>query len=380
MKDQSVEVREGNEINNNIYNKLLSNKANITGISFERHYSKKENKKINLPNDISLLSPNNKTNINYISSYYNSLNNKEKLKYILKLLKNPIKKEPFDFLAVKRKKFTLGYLIRQFDKNENSSHFEENVMCKNPYPLLNCISNRKLGNNSTNFLAKILWQDKSKLTPRQANIIRKSYYTKIFNTDISNLLKNKIRSKTNLKKTIKQKNNINNNNKVDIGTFTDSENFPFLNKYIKSKVNNFNYNYNYGYLERCESSKSNPTSIDFTYQKNNQLYLHNHKMKKWNSTYNLKHKGHTALGLIKRKKMQYSLISIKNRTVSLENHRNNRKNITIINDRKNKLLEKYFYGKRHNKSDNKLNDIIYDISHLKFNNQLKPFSTKLEEL
>lgn len=381
MKDQSVEAKiEGN---NNIYKNILLNKSNITGLLWDSNASKKEkenNKTFNSlkSNDISL----NKKNTDD-ANYYNSLSKKEKIRYVLKLLKNPMPKEPFDFLAVKRKKYTLSYLIHKFDQVENSSLYENNFLCKTPYPLLYCISNRKLGNNSSSLIARILWQDKRKLERKYDNVLQKSHYTKLFKSSISNLLKDsenmpkyplKDITNTNNDNEKTDKNNIN-KNVVEVSTITNTDSFPFLNKYIKSKVNN----YNFGFITRSESTKNFPTSSDFLGKKKIENNTLTNKIKRWSSTYNINFNEQMR---IQRNfpKIKYNIISFKNRTVNLDNHKNNRKNINIINERKKKIIDNFLLGKRHNISEQKINEIIFDISHLKFNNQLKPFSSRLKDL
>ncbi len=386
MKDKSVEANiENNLIHNNFSEKqLFLNNSNITGISWEMRFIKKEkeNSKINNLIDSNILSSFDKKNI-IESHFYKSLKEKDKIKFIQKIIKNSIHKEPFDFLAVKRKRYSLGYLIRQFDLTEKSKSFEENNICKTPYPLLYCISNRKLGNNSSNLMAKILSQDNRKLSKKQENVIKNSHYSKIFNTDISKLIKHKIRSKSSIKNFsryihMNNNNNINNTNNTNsnITNISNNDNFPFLNKYIKSKVNT----YNYEYLQR--NNNNYPNSMEFfsrrKFNKNNLKK----NIKRWNSTYAMGINGSDNIieRNIKSKNLQNNIDTFKNKTVSLNNHRNNIRNKSIINERRNKIIDEFIIRKRNNKSDPRINEIIKDISHLKFNNQLKPFNTRINEL
>ena len=212
MKDKSVEANiDLNFTGNYKEKKILINYSNITGLSSEKLLKKKEVEK-NKNNTIS-------SNINFSviknnsikKNLYQSLPKKEKIKYIHRIIKNSNHKDSFDFLAVKRRTYSLGYLIRQFDVGEKSKSFEENNICKMPYPLLYCISNRKLENNSSNLLAKILRSENKNLSKQQENEIKNSIYSKLFNTDLSKLIKYRVRSNSGLTNT--NKNIIENNSK-----------------------------------------------------------------------------------------------------------------------------------------------------------------------
>ena len=173
-------------------------------------------------------------------------------------------------------------------------------------------------------------------------------------------------------------NNINNTNNTNsnITNISNNDNFPFLNKYIKSKVNT----YNYEYLQR--NNNNYPNSMEFfsrrKFNKNNLKK----NIKRWNSTYAMGINGSDNIieRNIKSKNLQNNIDTFKNKTVSLNNHRNNIRNKSIINERRNKIIDEFIIRKRNNKSDPRINEIIKDISHLKFNNQLKPFNTRINEL
>ena len=379
MEDKSVGANIDKDFINNYKDKQLSlSNSNITGLQWESHYIKKE-KEINKNNlmQSDLDSSNEKYNTAK-SSIYQSLSKKEKIKYIQNLVKNSMQKEPFDFLAVKRKTYSLGYLIRQFDISEKSKSFEENNFCKIPYPLLYCISNRKVGNNSSNLLAKILTSENKKLSKNQEIFIKNSVYTKIFNSDLSDLIKTKFRNRSTLKE---NSNHLSDTNFSNLSNISRQGKFPFLNKYIKSKVENYNYSFldKNGKINKIDNF---PTSIGF-FSKQKQKKLNLKTMKKWNSNFSVSvdRRGKVNDKNKKYKNKQFknnNIENFKNKTVCLNNHKSNIINSSIINERNNKIIEDIYFRKRKNKSEQRLIEIIKDVSHLKFNNQIMPFFNKKE--
>ena len=369
MKDKSIEVNfDSNILPNNYDEKSLSLiNSNITGLSLKKIFNKKEKGKENnkIYNLKSLSEFSFKTQNNFFKlPIYQLLSKKEKLKYIHNIIKKSMKKEPYDFFAVKRKKFTLNYLINQFDSPEKSKTIEKKNICKSPYPLLYCISNRKVGNDSSNLLSKILSSDSKQLSKKQEKVIKNSEYSKIFNSNISDLIKTKIKSKnkTNLKTiTNKLYNNFPNFSKISNG-----KKFPFLNKYIKTKVNN----YKYRLLKRNDDHKY--SSDGFFSDKRRKNW--SKKMKKWKSTFSLN------INNNENNSSCNNIESFKNKTVYLNNHNNNFINYSIINERNKKIIDDIFYRKRKNNSETKFDDIIKDVSHLKFNNQIMPFKINIKEL
>ena len=71
-------------------------------------------------------------------------------------------------------------------------------------------------------------------------------------------------------------------------------------------------------------------------------------------------------------KFKNKVETFKNKTVCLISHKNNMNNNIIINERLNNMLDEYFSIKRKAKYDPKLNEIIKEASHLKFDNQIMP--------
>ena len=371
MQDKSIEVNFDSDILPNNYDvKSLSLiNSNITGFSWKKIFNKKEkgkenNKIYNLKSlsDISLKTQNNFFKL----PIYQSLSKKEKLKYIHNIIKKSMKKEPYDFFAVKRKKFTLSYLINQFDSPEKSKTIEKKNICKRPYPLLYCISNRKIGNDSSNLLSKILSSDNKQISKKQEKVIKNSEYSKIFNSNISDLIKTKIKSKNKFNlKSISNNfyNNLTNFSKTKISNGKKS---PFLNKYINAKVNN----YKYRLLNRNDVDKY--SSVGFFSDKRRKNS--NKTMKKWKSTFSLNINNNEY------NSSSNNIESFKNKTVYLNNHNNNFINYSIINERNKKIIDDIFDRKRKNNSETKFDDIIKDVSHLKFNNQIMPFKINIKEL
>lgn len=360
MEDKSVETNNTKNAIINYYEEriLFPHKSNITGLT-EIHLSHNNIKENNKSNNLIELSP-----IKKQSSKYSLLSGKEKINYIKKIIENYSDNHPYDSLAVKRKKYTLGYLIRQFDLGEKSKNFEENNICKIPYPLLHVISNRKLGNHSSNLMVRILSLKGKKLSKKEEKEIKNSKYSKIFNSTFSQLVRNKFKNKSNLDKKI----NILENNKSFLrnNLISSSRNgsLPFINKFIKNKYINDNKIETKNYMFKSQ------TSIDFyrrskeKLKSNYSLYISNLKGNYFNNKNSMSKKG----------KFRNKVETFKNRTVCLINHKNNMNNNTVINERLDNMLDEYFSIKRKVKYDPKINEIMRDISHLKFNNQIMPLN------
>lgn len=369
MKDKAFQAKiDLNPIENFKEKKLLINYSNITGLPNNNNklFIKKElenyNKKLISSNINSSIIKNEQI---IKKNLYQTLPKNEKIEYIHKIIKNSNRKnkDSFDSLEVQRKTYSLGYLIRQFDTIEKSKSFEENKICKIPYPLLSCLSNRKLENNSSNLLAKILTSENKKLSKRQEIEIKNSTYSKIFNANLNNLMKFKVRSNSALN--YNNYNYLNNNSNI-----YEKDKFPFLNKYIKSKVATYNYNF-FNRNQRLENYP-NTTGV-FLKEKSKKINLKKN-IKSWNSTYiNKKDKNKHK---IKKEQVKNNIREFKNKTVCLYNYKNNIRNNSIINEKNYKIIEEIYYRKRKNQSQQRLIEIIKDISHLKFNNQIIPFCDK----
>ena len=333
---------------------IFPHKSNITGLT-EIHLSKNKIKENNKNCNLIELSP-----IKKKSSKYNLLSGKEKINYIKKLIDNYSDNHPYDSLAVKRKKYTLGYLIRQFDLAERSKNFEENDICKIPYPLLHVISNRKLGNNSSNLMVKILSLKGKKLSKKEEKEIKNSKYSKIFNSTFSQIVRKNFKNKSNFDKSIniiKNKKSFLRNNLINSSR---NGHFPFINNYIKNKYINDNKIANKYNLFKSQ------TSIEF-YRKSREKLKTNYSLYISNLKGNFCNNKNSKS---KKSKFKNQVETFKNKTVCLISHKNNMNNNTFINQRLNNMIDEYFSIKRKVKYDPKINELIRDISHLKFNNQI----------
>ena len=356
MEDKSVGTNNTKNTFINYYEEgiFFPHKSNITGLS-EIHLSHNNLKENNKSNNLINLSP-----IKKKSSKYSLLSGKEKINYIKKLIDNLSDNHPYDSLAVKRKKYTLGYLIRQFDLGEKSKNFEENDICKIPYPLLHVISNRKLGNNSSNLMAKILSLKGKKLSKKEEKEIKNSKYSKIFNSTFSQLVRKNFKNKSNLDKNINILKNNKSNLRNNLINSSRNRNLPFINKYIKNKYISDNK------IPNKDNLFKSQTSIDF-YRRSKEKLKSNYSLYITNLKGNFLNNKNSKR---KKDKFRNKVETFKNRTVCLISHKNNMKNNSFINERLNKMLDEYFSIKRKVKYDPKINELIRDISHLKFNNQI----------
>lgn len=333
---------------NNITDKNnFLNNSNITGILLPKFKQTSDDKNLNNSKSIFLKKiKRGKTDTNI----YKSLNEEEKIKFINNLITNSLKKDNFDYMALKRKKFTITELINQFDASDKSKKLDENLFCKIPYPLLYCISNRKCENNSSNLLTKILTKENKILTKNQELTIKYCYYSKIFNTDISKL--------------------ISDDSKI-INTKTSKhgrESLPILNKYLKQKFTNL-------YFKDTNNNKYlNSTSNTPKWTKLKNIRKN---MRRWNST-----KIGDGIERKKNNKEEFknSVETFKNKSVNLFNHNNNMKNAKMIQDRLNNIMEEKFFRNTKIKIDPSVNNIIKDISHLRFNNQIMAFNQNIHEI
>ena len=336
-------------LNNSNEKFLFSNNSNITGISFPKFLHTTQHKALMRSNSYS-------NNINHTNmknnkyrkteiNFYSSLKGEEKLDYINKLISNSLKKDSFDYMALKRKKFSLIELINQTNISEKMKKFEDNKICKIPYPLIYCITNRKFENNSSNLLTKILTKENNNLSHNQELTIKYSEYSKIFNTDISKL--------------------INDEKKISSTPKISRDNLPILNKYLKQKFNKFNLK-NINLIKYASYISNTPNYIKININKGFKRYGSNAK--------NLKK--------IRKDNDEFKNVfdSYKNKSMNLFNHKNSMKNLSMIKERYNKMMEEKFMRNKKIKMDPKVNKIIKDVSHLKFNNQIMPFSHKVNDI
>ena len=255
-----------------------------------------------------------------------SLNeNDEKLSFIKSLIKKP-KDKPYDGYASFRKKPTINFLLKKFEIKENLKIFEQNKLCKIPYPLIKFISNRKSPNKSKELITDILSAELNDLSASQKNDIKYKSYKKpikIRKLKLSERINN-----SNFSQRIKYySNNSNFNNKKDLD-------FPFLEK------NNHKRQRNKKIMIENSLNKDNYSNL--TADKSNICY-NNRRIKK---------------KLINSYCGDY---------MNLTEHSTLKNNIAILKDDVAKKL------KYKNKN---FNDILKDISILKANNHIMAFEKK----
>ena len=342
MKEKKSEInliKKNFSLKNTNEKPYFTSYSNITGVNIPKIYHSAKHKNISRSNSLSRAQNNfGKTATNF----YSTLKREEKINYINNIIKNSFQKDSFDFMALKRKKICIKELIHQFYDSDKSKKFEKNKIYRIPYPLLYCLTNRKVENNSSNLLTKILTRENNNLTKKQELTIKYSQISKIFNTDLSKLVNDYEISKS---KTPKNSRN----------------NFPILNKYLKRKFNNI-----YGKNNFAKSMSDSPvwTKIKLTKknEENSPNYIKIYSKNRKNENEDFKNIIETP----------------KSKSMNLFNHNNNMKNVKMINERFNNYLEEKLMGKNNSKIDSTINNIIKDVSHLKFNNNIMAFSDKIK--
>ena len=91
---------------------------------------------------------------------------KPRMSFIKSLIKEP-EKIFFDEYLRKRKKPAINYLLKMANTKENKKLLEENMLFKNPYPLIKYLSNRKMPNKSRQLITDILSAELNKLSIEQ---------------------------------------------------------------------------------------------------------------------------------------------------------------------------------------------------------------------
>ena len=324
----------------------ITSYSNITGVNIPKinHSAKHKNiKNISRSNSLSNAQNNfGKTAINF----YSTLKHEEKINYINNIIKNSYKKDSFDFMALKRKKICIKELIHQF--SDKSKKIEKNKIYRIPYPLLYCLTNRKVENNSSNLLTRILTRENINLSKKQELTIKYSQYSKMFNSDLSKLV-----------------------NDYEISTSKTPKisrnNFPILNKYLKQQFNNIYFRNINGKNNFAKSVYDSPIWTKIKIENKNKERNSSDYMKIY--TKNRKNENEDFKNTIE---------TPKNKSMNLFNHNNNMKNIKIVYERFNNCLDEKLMGKYTSKIDSNINNIIKDVSHLKFNKNIMAFSDKID--
>ena len=134
---------------------LFKNSSNITGLS--KKYNEEEIDKKKQPIK----------NLKSLKKKFYIYNIRDKVDSIKDLLNKPTEKLPYDGFAIQGNKFTTESLLQKSCEKEKISIFERNKLCKNNYPLIKFLSNRKTKNNSKKLLIEILSNDYGELTKAQ---------------------------------------------------------------------------------------------------------------------------------------------------------------------------------------------------------------------
>lgn len=150
----------------------------------------------------------------------------DKLKLIRSFIKKPEDQMPYDGYTCFRKKPTINYLLKKFEKKDNKIIFEQHKLCKKPYPLIKFLSNRKSPNHSKHLITDMLSAEFRDLSIQQKNDIKYKNYKKPIK--LSKIEYPGIKSKINIIRKINfsEKKNKNENNKIE---------FPLLNRYTEEK-------------------------------------------------------------------------------------------------------------------------------------------------
>lgn len=152
----------------------------------------------------------------------------EKLDFIRSLIKKPEDQKIYDGYACFRKKPTINYLLKKFDKRENKVIFEKQKLCKKPYPLIKFLSNRKSPNHSKHLITDMLSAEFNELTTQQKNDIKYKNYKRPIK--LAKLEYPDINNRTDIIRKItffSEKKNKNENNKIE---------FPLFNKLAEEKI------------------------------------------------------------------------------------------------------------------------------------------------
>ena len=264
---------------------------------------------------------------NEINNCYSKTAEKPRMSFIKSLIKVP-DKIIFDGYLCKRKKPTINYLLKKARSKENKKLLEENILFKNPYPLIKYLSNRKVPNKSRQLITDILSAEFNKLSIEQKKEIK--YKPPKSLIKLSKVKYPKIKNKQTIQE---YNNNINNSNQ-----FSKTEaNFSVS---IISKQNNPNYEFN---------NKQNLKNIDLNKFLNRTSFSKN----------NCDNKRRTIF--IKKNDInEYKEYDI---NIKFKEHTTMTDNISYLRKSLNKKLEL-----------KDINHILKDISILKYNNHLMPFN------
>ena len=306
------------ENNNNLLRG--SSSFNITGIN-KKFYEIDEKKSKSIKN------------VRTINKFH-LYNIKQKIEFIKNILKKPTLNQPYDGFAIQVNKYTIESLLQKSNEKENMTIFEKNKLCKNNYPLIKFLSNRKSKNNTNKLLIDILRTENGKLTKEQENTIKYEKYKS--NSFLKDIIKNKniinlkhLKNKLLIQKQSEDKNNIRRiiNNNYTIFKNTEKKNKIYLtqrNKKSKYPIKN---------VKSSLKIKNNRPETQRIY---------------------------TYLGF--------------GETVKLDNHNAIKKNNEILF---NRFIRKKYIAYKNDDSEFLDNKIINEASKLKYHNKIMPLNTNI---
>ena len=319
------------KIKDNI-NELFKTSSNITGLSkITNEYNIEPMRK-----NSNSIDQNSNTKILKNKIINNEMN--DKIELIKNMIKNNSIKQPYDGYAIKRKKFTIEYLLQKSIEKENKAIFEKNNLCKANYPLIKFLSNRRMKNRTKKFLLQMLNTDYGELTKEEKNTIKYESYKRKYVNDNKinkNILTKKYSQKNLRIPKLKQDKNHFNLKRNDLYSF-------FKNHKIKEKINLTHNNFwNFSLKNKNFDNNIN----DFMIYNNNRPETE---------------RAYPNLGF--------------GETVKLDNHEAIKRNNNIL---LNRIIRKKYMSPKGNETDYINNKIINDISKLKSNRKIMYLNTNM---
>jgi hypothetical protein len=245
----------------------------------------------------------------------------KKMKIIHNLMRMPTKKDPFDGFAIKSKKFNVNELIDKVSSKDNAVKYEKNKMCRKPYPLLTCLSNRNFRNNSNKFITDIL--------KKHNKFLYKNFHTNVPNNNnktYQNFRLNKIPII---------------NKKLESSKIKEN-NINFFDHYIQNTIinkNNYKNRYNILFTQsQIENNKDKSFYVNQSIIDYNNESKKNDKSDKNVSTIesDISFKKYLGNNIIRKRKTK---------TVNLTYHNATTNYLNIINKRKRKINNLSGYSK-----------------------------------
>ena len=319
------------KIKDNI-NELFKTSSNITGLSkITNEYNIEPMRK-----NSNSIDQNSNTKILKNKIINNEMN--DKIELIKNMIKNNSIKQPYDGYAIKRKKFTIEYLLQKSIEKENKAIFEKNNLCKANYPLIKFLSNRRMKNRTKKFLLQMLNTDYGELTKEEKNTIKYESYKRKYVNDNKinkNILTKKYSQKNLRIPKLKQDKNHFNLKRNDLYSF-------FKNHKIKEKINLTHNNF-------------------WNFNLKNKIYDNNiNDLMIYNNNRPETERAYPNLGF--------------GETVKLDYHEAIKKNNNIL---LNRIIRKKYMNPKGNETNYINNEIINDISKLKSNNKIMHLNTNM---